>query len=170
MRIFRSEQHATWRRKRLLAALLASSLLGGAALTSVLADSPPAPDFFWPYGRVQLNGTNISPEVQPVIAFVNGKACGFAQTQVAQPVPDTPPGDIGKTVYVVDVLADGNAQGERPGCGHTGDAVVLYFPLIHRIAGQQPSFRQGGLRVDLDLGPALSYQLSAPMLAGDGTN
>jgi hypothetical protein len=140
------------------------------AIASVAAaDGPPAPDFFWPYGRVQLLGANIVPEVQPVVAIIAGKTCGLDQTRVATVDPGNPPEDIGKTVYVVDVLSGGTGTGQRAGCGRAGDPVTLYFPKMHRFARQQPAFQQGGLRVNLDLGPELSNRVVSALAAADGT-
>ena len=135
----------------------------------VSADTPPAPDFYWPYGKIQIFGGNLSPSNQPVIAFVNGKACGAAQVTVAPEAEGTPIGDVGRTVYVIDVLADGAAVGQRPGCGHPGDLVTLYFPKSG-IAVQQPLFKQGGQRIDLDVGVQTIYRLQAPMMSADGSN
>jgi hypothetical protein len=117
---------------------------------------------------VQLAGGNLEPEVQPVIALVNGKACGEDETFVAQAGEGVPPEDVGKTVYVVNVLADGAGAGQRAGCGDPGELVSLYFVGSHRIALQQPQFEAGGLRVDVELGPELSFRMPLPMLAGDG--
>lgn len=132
------------------------------------ADGPPAPDFYWPYGKVQVFGANLGPPVQPVIAFVNGRACGSAMVSVAQQAEGTPAGDVGRTVYVVDVLADGPGIGQRPGCGRPGDLVTLYFPRTG-VALQQPLFKQGGQRVDLDIGTRTIYHLPAPLMASDGS-
>ena len=132
------------------------------------ADSPPAPDFYWPYGRVQIFAGNLAPPIQPVIAFVNGRACGEALVSVAPPADGTPIGDVGRTVYVIDVLADGKGVGQRRGCGHPGDLVTLYFPRSG-IAIQQPLFKQGGQRVDLDIGVQTSHRLQAPLMSSDGS-
>lgn len=134
------------------------------------AADPPQPDFFWPYGTVQVAGENLAPETQPVLALVNGKVCGEATTLIATPGPGVPPGDVGKTVYVIDVLADGGSTGQRAGCGNPGDSVMLYFPLSSRIALQQLSFFAGGQRADIELGVELQYRLQGPMLANDGLN
>lgn len=158
------------RSRRSALGLLFSLLLGAAAVSTALADSPPVPDFFFPYGKVQMNGANLNPAIQPVIAFANGKACGDSQTLVATADPNTPADDVGKTVYVVDVLADGTALGQRPKCGHPGDAVTLYFPVAHAIGNQTPTFQQGGERVDLDLTTNLSNRLTTPQVAIDGSN
>ena len=137
---------------------------------SALSQSPSPPDFFWPYGTVQAGGSNIEPAQQTVIGLVNGRACGDATTLVAPPGPGVPAGDVGKTVYVVDVLADGFNLGQRPGCGHPGDTVYLYFVGSHRLAAQQAFFTAGGQRFDVQLGPELAFRLTAPVLASDGPN
>jgi hypothetical protein len=143
-----------------LCALLAVSNAGAQG-------DPPQPDFYWPYGRVQLDGANIDPEQQTVIALVNGKACGEATTKVAVPGPGVAPEDAGKTVYVVDVLHDGAGAGQRPGCGTLATAVAFYFPQLGRFAVQQPGFVTGGQRVDLDLGPQLGFRAAVPLVAND---
>lgn len=171
MSILRSEHvwpHTS--RMRLLAGVLASFCLGLAGFSAVRAIDPPQPDFFWPYGRVQLDGANIAPAAQRVIGIVNGRACGEAETFLVDEGPGVPPADAGKTVYVVDVLADGPNAGQRPGCGHPGDTVTLYFPDAHRFAVQQAAFVPGSARLDVDLGPELSHRLPGPMLASDGVN
>lgn len=150
--------------------VLASLLLGLLAIGAVRAADPPQPDFFWPYGKVQVDGANIQPTSQRVIGLVNGKACGDATTLVAQAGPGVPAGDAGKTVYVVDILADGTNPGQRPGCGHPGDMALLYFPDLHRFALQAAVFTQGSVRLDLDLGPELPFRLRGQMLANDGSN
>ncbi|MEP7216687.1 MAG: hypothetical protein ABI782_10580 [Anaerolineaceae bacterium] len=149
-------------------ALVAFLVLVAVPVRVAFADSPPAPDFYWPYGKVQIFGGNLSPSVQPVIAFVNGKACGAAQVTVALPADGTPIGDVGRTVYVIDVLADGTGIGQRPGCGRAGDPVSLYFPKSG-VAVQRPLFKQGGERVDLDIGVQTIYHLRAPFMASDGS-
>ncbi len=153
-----------------MAGVLASSFLAFAAFGIARAVDPPQPDFFWPYGKVQSGGQNISPPVQRVIAIVNGKACGEATTLVAQAGPGVPAGDVGKTVYVVDVFADGAGSGQRAGCGRPGDVVWLYFPESHQFAAQLANFAQGSLRFDVDLGDELPFRLQGPMLANDGLN
>ncbi|MBA4181617.1 MAG: hypothetical protein C0506_13585 [Anaerolinea sp.] len=154
--------------RRVAAALLVclSVVAGGAPGAS--AQTPPAPSFYWPYGIVQIAGTNLTPPAQPVIAFVNGKACGSGATTVAAAAEGTPAGDVGKTVYVIDVLADGAATGERPGCGRAGDPVTLYFPQSG-VAAQQPLFKQGGQRVDLDITVQTGFRAALPALAADGS-
>lgn len=164
MRSFRT---ATNGRRFAIALLVSLSVVAIPGLR-VAAQTPPAPTFYWPYGKVQVGGANLVPAVQPVIAFVNGKACGSGSTTVATAADGTPAGDVGKTVYVIDVFADGSATGERRGCGHAGDVVTLYFPLTG-IAAQQPLFKQGHQRVDLDIAAQTSFSLQAPMMAADGT-
>lgn len=132
------------------------------------AQTPPQPDFFWPYGIVALDGGNIDPAIQPVVAFVNGKVCGQGTTTIATAGPGVPPSDIGRTVYVIDVLADGTNTGQSQGCGTPGAPVTLYFPQAQRVAFEQPTFQQGGHRYDLNLGPALIFKLQGPMVANDG--
>lgn len=135
-------------------------------------DAPGPPSFAYAYGRVLVNGENLAPEVQPVIAFVNGKSCGGApvSTFVATPGDDVPDEDVGRTVYVIDVLADGTNTYERPGCGRSGDPIMLYFPTIGRSSTQQPLFQPGPLRTDLELDVALQFRATLPQLSGDGTD
>ena len=155
----------TWR-------IPASLILAAAALWLVRearAVDPPRPDFFWPYGIVQLDGANLSPAEQPVVAFVGGTACGSAMTKVALAGQDVPAGDVGKTVYVVDVLADGAGRGQRAGCGRVGQPVTLYFPASGRIASFHPTFQVGGLRVDVALTQVLGERRMAVQVSADGT-
>ena len=156
-----------WRRP---VGVLASLFLAVSAAGVARAVDPPQPDFFWPYGKVQVDGENVSPAVQRVIAIVNGQACGEATTLVAQAGPGVPAGDVGKTVYVVNVLAAGSNPGQRPGCGVTGNLVGLYFPDSHRFALQETVFVVGNHRFDVDLGPELTFRLVGPMVANDGLN
>ncbi|MFN8616666.1 MAG: hypothetical protein U0837_06185 [Dehalococcoidia bacterium] len=171
MNVIRSEHN--WPHRSLpwlmAAGVLASLFLALTAIRARAAD-PPQPDFFWPYGKVQLDGANIFPTSQRVIGIVNGKSCGDASTLVAQAGAGVPAGDVGKTVYVVDILAGGTNSGQRPGCGHPGDVVSLYFPQMHRFALQEAAFAPGSLRLDVDLGGELPFRLQGPMLANDGTN
>ena len=129
----------TWR----VPALLVLGCVAMATASQATAVDPPQPDFFWPYGRVQVGRANLAPSEQPVVALIGGIVCGSATTRIATPGPDTPAEDAGKTVYVVDVLADGSGPGQRPGCGHVGSPVTLYFPGSGRIAGHHPTFQIG---------------------------
>jgi hypothetical protein len=138
------------------------------AARGVEAQAPPQPDVFWPYGIVAADGGNIDPAIQPVVAIVNGRVCGSANTTIALPGPGVPPSDIGRTVYVIDVLAAGTNPGQLPGCGTPGAPVILYFPQSARVAFEQPAFQQGGHRVNLNLGPELIYRLQGPMVSNDG--
>ncbi len=148
-----------------------ATALGWAAL--VQAQTPPGPPTFaYVYGRVTLNGENITPETQPVLAFVNGNSCGGApaQTFVATDGDVVPEEDIGATVYVIDVLADGENTYERDGCGNPGDPIVLYLPGIGRMAGVQPLFQAGPIRADIELDVSLQFRASLPQLATDAAN
>ncbi len=153
-------------RRGLLA--LGAAVVVALALSSVSADSPPIPDFYWPYGKVLVNGANLNPAQQAVVGIVNGRACGADKTLVATASPGTPADDVGKTVYVVNVLADGTASGQQKGCGHPGDPVILYFPESHRVGSPQGAFQAGGQRVDLALGPELTFRIPLPQAASDG--
>ena len=138
-----------------------------------VAQSPPSPPTFtYLYGQALVGGENLSPENQPVVAFVNGRSCGggTAQTFVATEGQDVPVEDVGRTVYVIDVLADGTNNYERAGCGHPGDPILLYFPMSGRMASTQPLFQAGPLRADVDLGVALPQRASIPQVTSDGGN
>ncbi|MGH2627842.1 MAG: hypothetical protein ACRDHY_14465, partial [Anaerolineales bacterium] len=102
-----------------IAATAFAAAVGCAAL--VQAQAPAPPTFGYLFGQVTVEGENIAPETQPVIAFVNGVSCGSAQTFIAIEGDEVPPADVGRTVYVIDVFADGARNYERPGCGHPGD-------------------------------------------------
>ena len=159
------------RRLSLLAIEMLALLCAALAAPGALAQGdPPQPDFYWPYGQVQLDGANIQPAGQRIIAIVHGRACGEGNTLVPVAGPGVPPEDVGKTAYVVDVLHDGTGAGQRPGCGMAGAAVNFYFPELGRFAVQQPGFVVGTQRVDLDLGAALSVRMVVPLVAGDGVN
>lgn len=147
--------------------LLASSFLALVGIVAVHADNPPAPDFYWPYGIARVNGANLDPASQPVIAFVRGRACGETTSKVATAGANVPASDVGKTVYVVDIAANGSLAGQRPGCGQAGDPVLFYLPSLHRFALQQPQFHQGNERVDLDFDNRLPYQLRAMQVGKD---
>ena len=158
---------------RLLVATAALLTLVVFARGSTEAQSPPPiPDFTTAFGQVQLDGANISPSVQTVIAFMNGHSCGWGTTQVASNNPDNPPGDVGKTVYVVDARAAGTGPGQLPDCGSTNDSISFYLPEIGRLALEQTAFKAaaGFVRVDLSLGAPLSHRLSAQLTASDGIN
>ncbi len=133
--------------------------LGAFAVAGAVDPGPPGIPFM-AYGQVQVSGANISPEVQKVIVFVNGVECGTAMTKVATAGAGTPAEEVGKTVYVIDVLADGGtAYGSKAGCGRPGDLVTFYFPAIHRVATQHPAWQTGARRENLELGVALTNRL-----------
>ena len=149
--------------------LLASCCLAAIVAGVAHADGPPVPDLFRPYGVAQTAGSNIAPEEQPVVAFLHDTNCGVGQTLIALPDIDTPPADVGKTVYALDVLADGDGPGQRPGCGHPGDPVTLYFPALHALATPKPLFAAETARVDVEVGAPLPFSLQTALLANDGT-
>lgn len=129
------------------------------------ADGPPATDYARFYGRVLADNTDLQPQTQPVIALVRGAACGDGLTKAAT----EPPADAGKTVYTLQVLADGANAGQRPGCGREGDPVTFYLPAIGRIALERPPFRGNqAARADLTLTMRLPNRMTVPMAAGDG--
>ena len=162
--------HGTLRNAAVVALfILAGALFGAGHLSAGRADSPPFPDFFWPYGRVQVNAVNISPDVQPVVAVVNGHNCGAGSTKTAVADPGNPVEDTGKTVYVIDVAGDGGSATQKAGCGRVGDLVMLYFPAMHRLALQTPSFQVGGQRVNIDLASPLIFRRMALLVSSDGT-
>ncbi len=156
---------------RLLIASAAALLIAlFASHSSQAQNPPPLPDFTTAFGQVQLDGSNISPSEQTVIAFVNGRACGFGASEVASNDPDNTT-DVGKTVYVVDVRADGSGVFQLPGCGTQNDAISFYFPESGRMAVEETTFTgppAGFVRVDLSLDIALSHRLSAQLTASDG--
>lgn len=160
----------TWTRTLMAAGgVIAVATFGSLAM----AQTPPTPPTFtYLYGLALLGGENLSPENQPVVAFVNGQSCGggTAQTFVATEGENVPDGDVGRTVYVIDVLADGTKTYERAGCGHPGDPILLYFPMSGRMASTQPLFQAGPLRADVDLGVALPHRAVIPQVASDGPN
>jgi hypothetical protein len=158
----------TARKVACAAALLAAAV--GAGTAALAQQGPPRPDFFWSYGRIQVGAANVTPPDQTIVAIVNGKVCGLARTQVANADPGNPPDDVGKTVYVIDVLADGPSSGQRPGCGRAGDPISIYLPEGHRVAAERPEFRPGlGVRTNLDMSVHLQFGMPAPIVANDGT-
>jgi hypothetical protein len=87
---------------------------------------------------------------------------------VATATADTPASDIGKTVYVIDVLADGSGPGQRPGCGRAGDPVLFWFPTLGALATQQPTFQPGESRLDLTADHPLPNRLTLLSVSTDG--
>jgi hypothetical protein len=148
--------------------LLVSLSVAAAAVSTALADGPPVPDFFRPYGLVQSGGANIFPETQPVVAFVRDTNCGSGATFVALPADGTPASDVGKTVFALNVLADGTGGGERRGCGRVNDPVMLYFPVLHALATPKPKFVVGTVRIDVAVGAVLGSQARLGAIGADG--
>ncbi len=146
----------------------AAALVALAVSSFALAQSPPQPDFFWPYGTVLHGATNLDPVDQPLVSIVRGQACGVTRPLVATAQTGTPAGDVGKTVYAIDVLADGSGSGQIPGCGRTGDAVLFYLPAAGLVSTQQPLFHAGDERVDLTMDTSLSVRLVLPVVSDDG--
>ncbi len=153
----------------LLAIAAAALIIWFAAAPLRAQGPPPFPDFTTVFGRALVDGENLSPPAQPLIAFINGHSCGWSSTQLASAREDVPIGDWGRTVYAVDARADGSGLYQIPGCGTAGVTISLYFPLIGRMATQEVSF--GGasdVRADLSLDVNLRYRLKAPLMASDG--
>lgn len=143
------------------------------------AQPPAFPLFTTVYGSALADGENLDPREQPLVAFVNGRACGWSATRhtpddagASDPTPDdggeSDPGP-GHTVYAVDVRSDGDGLYQLPGCGAAGDAVLFYLPVGGRMAAERARF--GGdeaVRADLSFDVRLSWRLRAPQLANDG--
>lgn len=143
------------------------------------AQPPAFPLFTTVYGSALADGENLDPREQPLVAFVNGRACGWSATRHApddagesDPMPDdegeSDPGP-GRTVYAVDARSDGDGLYQIPGCGAAGDAVLFYLPVGGRMAEERARF--GGdeaVRADLSFDVRLSWRLRAPQLANDG--
>ena len=165
-----------------LLAVVAAAAVAVAAIPS-RAQPPAFPLFTTVYGSALADGENLDPREQPLVAFVNGRACGWSATRHA---PDDegesdPTGDDegarddesdpgpGRTVYAVDARSDGDGLYQLPGCGATGDAVLFYLPVGGRMAEERARF--GGdeaVRADLSFDVRLSWRLRAPQLANDG--
>ena len=161
-------------------ALLAVVVAAVAVAAMPSRAQPPAfPLFTTVYGSALADGENLDPREQPLVAFVNGRACGWSATRHApddagesDPTPDdegeSEPGP-GRTVYAVDARSDGDGLYQLPGCGAAGDAVLFYLPVGGRMAEERARF--GGdeaVRADLSFDVRLSWRLRAPQLANDG--
>jgi hypothetical protein len=139
-------------------------------IASGIEPPPSAPDFTTVFGPVQMDGQNLSPNEQVVIAMVNGLSCGNDVTKVASDDPSNAP-DIGKTVYAISVLADGAGFSQAPGCGTNGDAISFYFPELRRFALETSTFTGVGFkRQELTLGPELTQRQAIPLVTSDGIN
>jgi hypothetical protein len=147
-----------------LAAALVAAALGTGAVAA--QSGPPFPDFFWPYGTVQIGGENVTPPTQLVVALVNGRACGQTETKLAEAIPANPPADVGKTVFALTVHAGGDGPGQVEGCGRLGDRVIFWLPRTGAFASQQPFFAPGPLRVDLTLLTPLAHRVAVPLVSG----
>jgi hypothetical protein len=153
----------------LIATLVTAGIASWALAESQAQPAPPT--FAYLFGRVTVEGENVSPEAQPVLAFVNGKSCGEAATTfVATEGEDVPDDDVGSTVYVIDVLGDGTHNYEREGCGHPGDPITIYLPTIGRMASARPLFQAGPTRADVELDILLAFRAGVPQLASDASN
>jgi len=147
-----------------------AGLFASSSVAFSVIPPPSAPDFTTVFGPVQLDSQNILPNEQPVIAFVNGRSCGTDTTQVAADVPSNEP-DIGKTVYAVDVLADGTGFSQLPECGADGDTITFYFPALHRVANETSTFTGVGFkREELTLDSELIFRFPVPLVTADGIN
>jgi hypothetical protein len=145
------------------------AIVAAAAMAGAASADPPTPDFYRPYGTVQVAGANLAPVPQPVVAFVHDNNCGTGTTSVAAAGEGVPQSDAGKTVYVLDVLADGPGAFERIGCGRVGDAVRLYLPLEHAFLSPVATFKEAFERVDATVSTPLGFQVRTPLTAADGS-
>ncbi|OAI43099.1 hypothetical protein AYO38_02690 [bacterium SCGC AG-212-C10] len=158
-------------RKRPLIFVTAALILG-AAVSGAIAQAqgtPGHPDAYVPYGQVQTGAGNISPPVQTILAIVNGKVCGMDQTLIATAGPGTPEEEVGKTVYSIEVKAEGPNVFDIPGCGKPGDTVVFYLPVLGRLADQRVPFKSAVIeRANLTFTTVLPHRVINPSAAKDG--
>ena len=158
-----------------LFALLAVIAVAAAVAAFPSRAQPPAfPEFTTVYGRALIDGENLQPADQPLVAFVNGRACGWTSAGLA-PAPDgdgedaDPDPDAGRTVYAVDARSGGDGLYQIPGCGQAGDAIRFYLPLSGRMAEEEARFGgEGAVRADLSFDVELPWRLRAPQLASEG--
>lgn len=161
----------------ILALLAVAAAVALAAIPS-RAQPPAFPRFTTVYGSALADGENLDPREQPLVAFVNGRACGWSATRLApadegasdsansEDMSDPAPG---RTVYAVDARSDGDGLYQIPGCGAAGDAVLFYLPEGGRMAVERARFGgDGAVRADLSFDVRLSWRLRAPQLANDG--
>jgi hypothetical protein len=145
------------------------ALLGLLAFRGVASGTvpPTPPDFSTVFGPVQLDGQNLQTSEQTLIAMVNGQACGHTATQVASDDPSNEP-DIGKTVFAVNVMANGSGFSQVPGCGTNGDIIHFYLPEEHRLATETSVFSGVGFqRQELTLDAELVNRLPVPLVTAD---
>jgi hypothetical protein len=146
-----------------------SSWPPGLFIPRVALAQAPSRLFAYLYGRVAVDGECRAGDAAR-LAFV-GKSCEVRPRNfVTTEGDDIPPEDIGKTVYVVDVLADGHNVYEREGCAHPGDPILLYLPAIGRMSSTQPLFQPGPVRADLQLDIWLGYRQVVPAVASEGAD
>lgn len=162
----------------ILALLAVAAAVALAAIPS-RAQPPAFPRFTTVYGSALADGENLDPREQPLVAFVNGRACGWSATRHA-PADEGASGSArddagasglapGRTVYAVDARSDGDGLYQIPGCGAAGDAVLFYLPEGGRMAVERARFGgDGAVRADLTFDVRLSWRLRAPQLANDG--
>lgn len=157
------------------------ALLAVIAVAAVVAAfpsraQPPAfPEFTTVYGRALIDGENLQPPTQPLVAFVNGRACGWTSVALTPDADDgegedaEPDPDAGRTVYAVDARSGGDGLYQLPGCGQAGDAIRFYLPLSGRMAEEDARFGgEGAVRADLSFDVDLRWRLRAPQLANEG--
>lgn len=160
-----------------LFALLAVIAVAAAVAAFPSRAQPPAfPEFTTVYGRALIDGENLQPAEQPLVAFVNGRACGWTSVGLAPAPADAgegedaePDPDAGRTVYAVDARSGGDGLYQIPGCGQAGDAIRFYLPLSGRMAEEEARFGgEGAVRADLSFDVELPWRLRAPQLASEG--
>lgn len=158
-----------------LFALLAVIAVAAAVAALPSRAQPPAfPEFTTVYGRALIDGENLQPPDQPLVAFINGRVCGWTSVRLV-PAADgdgedaeSDP-DAGRTVYAVDARSGGDGLYQLPGCGRAGDAIRFYLPLSGRMAEEEARFGgDGAARADLSFGVDLPWRLRAPQLANEG--
>ncbi len=155
----------------LLALLAVTAAAVAVAALPSRAQPPAFPEFTTVYGRALIDGVNLQPPAQPLVAFVNGRACGWTSARLAQADDGdgAPDPDAGRTVYAVDARSGGDGLYQIPGCGQAGDAIRFYLPRSGRMAVEEARFGgDGAVRADLSFAVDLSWRLRAPQLANDG--
>ena len=155
---------------RILLLIALVAIAGVATFRGVVSGQvppPPPPDFTTIFGPVQLDGQNIVPNDHLIIAMVNGRGCGYDTTKVAADDPSNAP-DIGKTVFAINVLADGTGSSQALGCGVPGDRIYFYFPDLRRFATETAQFVGIGFeRTPLTLSEELTNRIYLPLVVKD---
>lgn len=157
----------------LFALLAVIAVVAAVAAFPSRAQPPAFPEFTTVYGRALIDGENLQPPEQPLVAFVNGRACGWTSVGLAPAADDAGDGeadpDSGRTVYAVDARSGGDGLYQIPGCGRAGDAIRFYLPLSGRMAEEEARFGgEGAVRADLSFDVELPWRLRAPQLASEG--